>query len=88
MWYLKIFQPYFNPDSYKGKQGLVDYVTILIFKLHFNLISGKVYANTKPAVWYKYILALQERLGEIPRNEDLKPAKNDQHAGEVTQQSG
>jgi plant G-box-binding factor len=32
--------------------------------------------------------ALKERLGEIPKNEDLAPAQNDQHAGEVTQQSG
>ncbi|CAJ2636099.1 bZIP transcription factor 16-like isoform X1 [Trifolium pratense] len=31
---------------------------------------------------------LKERLGEIPRSEDLGPGQNDQHVGEVTQQNG
>lgn len=33
-------------------------------------------------------MVLQERLGEVPRNEDLRSEQNDQQVGNDTQQSG
>lgn len=34
-----------------------------------------------------HIMILQERLGELPENEDLRSGRNDQHVDSETQQS-